>query len=150
MWLQVAQYVRTYLGNSPETMSFIQQYWEKRECCRQQNKMIQVSFYYNLILSALYIHMRNVRHEVYGLLCWWNLCRQALRIFFSVIIIWLIDTAVLRHFGIRAKISLDTSTLEPIYCGITHGVCMGRRLKSQAPSVTASRAFDCSDHIVST
>jgi len=40
--VQVAQYVRTYLGNSSETMTFVQQYLQKREIWRQQNKMLQV------------------------------------------------------------------------------------------------------------
>ena len=39
----MAQYVRTYLGSSGETMSFVQQYLQKREIWRQQNKMLQVS-----------------------------------------------------------------------------------------------------------
>jgi len=39
----VAQYVRTYLGSSGETMTFVQQYLQKREIWRQQNKMLQVS-----------------------------------------------------------------------------------------------------------
>ena len=43
LWLmQVTQYVRTYLGNSSETMTFVQQYLQKREIWRQQNKMLQV------------------------------------------------------------------------------------------------------------
>jgi len=41
--IQVAQYVRTYLGNSSDTMTFVQQYLQKREIWRQQNKMLQVT-----------------------------------------------------------------------------------------------------------
>lgn len=55
--LQVAQYVTAYLGNSQETMSFIQQYWEKRECFRKQDKMIQVD---NFVCYAIrHIQYRN-------------------------------------------------------------------------------------------